>query len=316
MENRRLYPEINVCRAFLIFSVIIAHSKVNFPNDNITYTLINRAWESLGTIGVIGFFIVSGYLYYYNKDSPKKLLIKKFKTIIMPWIALGSLVFLITQIEVFNMSSKEIMKEYIKFISGNGSYLYFNTILIMLFILLYKLRRNDKILKFLIMLNGISIFLTYFFHFKVLTPFLNIFNWIGYFCIGILIAKKDKVKKLKNIDRKIIIIIFLLSLGVSTLFDQTTYFTPLNIVTQVTGVWVIFLISTYSAFNNKYMYFIAKHSFYIYLLHMPIVSLVKKIITHININLFCLIPIIVLIINCLFIKIIIEITNKIKEKNK
>ena len=65
-ETKRM---INVLKFFCIFSVICAHTNsISMRSDSLT--MISSSFLNiLGTIGVSIFFIISGFLYYYNTDK-------------------------------------------------------------------------------------------------------------------------------------------------------------------------------------------------------------------------------------------------------
>ena len=75
-ETKRM---INVLKFFCIFSVICAHTNsISMGSDSLT--MISSSFLNiLGTIGVSIFFIISGFLYYYNTDEFAFFLKKKRK---------------------------------------------------------------------------------------------------------------------------------------------------------------------------------------------------------------------------------------------
>ena len=73
-----------VSRAFAAMSVVAAH--LSFRESYVGAFL-----ERIGTIGVVAFFIMSGFFFRPNKFvGYKDLLKKKLESIIIPWIILGS----------------------------------------------------------------------------------------------------------------------------------------------------------------------------------------------------------------------------------
>jgi fucose 4-O-acetylase-like acetyltransferase len=114
----------NSAKVLSILSVILAHSKLN---DDSFY---NNIAERLGCIGVITFLFISGYFYNISKYGIQSFFFKRIKTIIIPWLFLGTVVFVFSRKELTLIS-------WFNWIIGNGTYLYYLTILMLCYICIF-----------------------------------------------------------------------------------------------------------------------------------------------------------------------------------
>ncbi len=269
----------NISRLIAIISVITAHTSFNI-NNPVLYNLIKR----FSSIGVIVFIIVSGY--YFNPQkyvTVKKFVKSKITTIILPWIFLGTLVFLESKIVMGDEIGFWI---WFKFLIGHNSYLYYLTVLMLCYLIYFYPVKHNKItitviISFLITI--ISQQLTAWGILAVksiyLTNYLNIFNWVGYFGLGLWLKNID-VYKLLTLFKKYIIAIIALWMGIFIMayyLDNTTgYFSLFAIPLQVLGAIIVFGISSFDVLNCKLTRYISKISFCVYLLHMAVVPVVYK----------------------------------------
>lgn len=292
MENKRYDSCLNATRAFLLVSIVAAHCGIAVSNDA-NRLLINslRWWKYFGCLGVPGFFIISGYL--YRKMAFQEFWRKKIQSIILPWFSCGVVVYFVCQFPKYSML------DMIKFLLGYNSFLYYLTILI-LFYLIYILIQDNQILNIVfIVLMVISLILT---EKNILvfpfTNYLNPLNWIGYFAFGRLLRMNDILYKLQSYKHMIVAILLMLIITVFSIVTHIeTYFCwtlPLG------GIMYFFACYTIcSATKNKERIFsvlnmVGRLSFTIYLLHMPVAAILKKIVYLTNEWLYIVLPLAVI----------------------
>lgn len=211
-------------------------------------------------------------------------------------------------------------KNWFNWIIGNGSYLWFLTILICCFFIFYFIKDKKIWLYFAIILNLTSLIITSFGFLTSFTEYsgikinnyLNIFNWIGVFALGIL-SQKELFRFIIFLRKNIIIflILFLIVLCLSIFLEPqyAGYFSKLAIPFEVVGCMTILAISSLKLFDKKNIYSISTFVFTIYLTHF-LVFPIKRILG--NILIFELInPIIILIVNYLVLMLGMRISKKI-----
>ena len=272
---------VSIMKFFAIFSVICAHCNSVSASAPFFAQTSSRFWQQIGTIGVIIFFIVSGALFHYNKYSLKGFVIKKLLNLFIPWVISGSIVYFY----VYIRKPPITFLSWLYYIIGNGSYLYYLTILFICYSFFYFLKplRHTYSLIIISVLTIVSVCLI---HDKgVITPYLDIFNWIGYFSFGILLSryKDNAIRIFSNIEKikLMIYFVFITSLILrSILKTNITYWGTLNFVCIVFGAVSFALIS--KTLSNHFMF--SKHlvalgdnSLFIYLWHMPVAGIVANI---------------------------------------
>jgi len=137
IERRSIY----LIKAYAIITVICAHTSIT-PKGVSPY--IGLILSNIGTIGVVIFFVLSGYLFFDNQDKFLKFLVKK-KQIIIPWIFCGVLVYIVTQ---FGGSQSEELsiKNMFLYLVGWYSSLYYLSILLVSYLVFFKLKKSNIIL--------------------------------------------------------------------------------------------------------------------------------------------------------------------------
>ena len=134
-------------------------------------------------------FIVSGYYFNPQKYVTIKRFIKsKYTSIILPWFVAGTWDFLRAKIIT---GEPVAILEWLKFIIGHNSYLYYLTILMICYLVyFYPIKHNKIAITAIIsiLITIVSQQLTAWGIFDIkriyLTNYLNIFNWVGYFSLG------------------------------------------------------------------------------------------------------------------------------------
>lgn len=285
MQAKDVNNTFYVLKFFAILAVVMAHSVYTLiPNDTVV-----KVFNSFGRCGVIIFFIISGYYFRKEKyDNVWQLLKAKLKTIVIPWIIWGLAIYCtrFTSIGLyFNL------KEIILWLLGFGTYLYFLTIYILLLCIFQLLPSKSVIQVILLLCTLINVYLvagnigpysvlkstSVRSDLIYLLTYLNIFNWIGFFSLGLLMRKKNIFEsinlwdfKYKNIIKKIITIFIILLLIVMILVEKgNTYWTNYSIWIEMSFFVILFQVSKLLK-DVRYIQEIGKITMPIYLIHFLI----------------------------------------------
>lgn len=266
---------VATARIYAILSVVCAHLSYS---DSIVGDLFVR----LGTIGVVVFLISSGYYFVPAKFNSLTDLIKsKAKSMCVPWLALGSLVW------VYNVLLSSKFRSpvgYLKWIFGNGTYLYYIPVLLVCFLICYKLPR--RALLGLVIINVVSVILT---ASGVLAPvidalhitsYLNFFNWVGFFALGMLLRGIDEAKILSCLKKIRIpaIILFVMALvATMKLCDEFSYFIYVSIPYELLGALAVFSVSTLPLVRIGVLARLSESTYAIYLVHMILIGLLDSV---------------------------------------
>lgn len=304
-------------KVFATISIVAAHCTSIELNSNKLNILFSYILKNLGYIGVGIFFITSGYLFHKNQYSFNIFLRKKIKTIIIPWIFSGTIVYLYVALRKGGIN----IINWINFIIGNNSYLYFLSLLMLFYIIFFGNCKNMILIYCSIIMSVINIILTASGYLSEINPYLNLFNFIIYFAIGLFISEKDILLEIANKCRyhiKILICAYIILIFLTNILGISSgYWGYATLIIQPIAILVIFGLSTYKKLYNDIILRIGCESFSIYLLHMPIAGIITNIFNKLNwwiITLFR--PIIVIIITMIFIYFFKYISNKLNISSK
>ena len=176
-----------IIKAFAIFSVLVSHLS-NVICDQGTFTAVSTvALEPWAIMGVPIFIVVSGFFYRRGPHDTRSFWKKKGITIVMPWILAGVLRNLV---DILLYHSREPFLYYVQRVLGFNSSFYFPFLLIMLFAVFKLIGGKLPLLWVSIGVNALSLVLeTLGFNYVSIllgTPSLNVFNWVGFFALGML----------------------------------------------------------------------------------------------------------------------------------
>lgn len=285
INNRYNYDEreyIYILKFFAIFSVVCAHSTSRIENLRGINYIISSVFSSIGSIGVPIFFIISGYLFNKSKKKILPFFKGKIRTIFMPWIICETVVWFYVVIRKGGIS----LVSWLNFMVGVRHSTYYLTVLIIFYILYFYLQNNDIFLGVTSIISIISIVTTSIgvnmFNTIMITPYLNIFNWMLYFSIGIFINRYNLMKTIAIFSRKVLIVtivLFLIDLYLHiSVGDVFSYWSRLSILNTIISIFVINGI-TLILLNRKVRLIgkIGEMSFSIYLLHELVVGLIVKV---------------------------------------
>lgn len=269
----------DVMKTLAILLVILMHSGFSaVPNVYIRCLLGN-----LAAGGVIVFFVLSGY-FFHAKGNFKGFIRKKFVRLCIPWAFGSTLVYVVTHLRTFGIL------DYVNFLFGNGSYLYYLTMLFLLNLIFFFLHKYRFTLWGAILLTVVSVLLTafdvipdavdktrlVFTYFE--NPYLNIFNWMGFFAAGILMQKRRILERLDTSKYGIRIVMLTLSLAVilGLVFCKQFleyYLMPLSLVNEL-AVFFLVLSLAWLLPNRLVLRLsvLGTMTFPIYLYHMPLAT--------------------------------------------
>ncbi len=260
-------------RTVAILTVISAHTTIKASS------FIADLYYAIGSIGVVLFFIMSGY--YYKKYSPSELIKKKTVSIVIPWIIIGTVVY---GVNTFLNSASFGISEWIMWILGYKTYLYYVVVLLFCFVIFYL--RNTAVLIGAIALNAASIALTAcgvmdpVINALHITNYLNIFNWIGFFAIGMLLRRINS-HKLYDFIVKTRLVWILLSISSTLIISiggyEIGYFTAIGWLYELISALSIMGLCTFSFMHIKPVSDISEMSYAVYLLHMMFTGIAAKI---------------------------------------
>lgn len=322
--KKEVSEAINAMKAMAIMSVAAAHCV--YSND-----ALQRVTDIIGVIGVIVFLIISGVL--FNKEEAIKVFLgKKFKRLIIPWLLYGLLTYAINLV----IAKKSFRIEMLfKWIIGYKTWLYYVPILLICMIIV-KVIKKDMIIWVLILATIVSIWLTSegYLSFLSITPYQNPLNWIGFFCLGVLLQKTSIKRKVPVVYGKkyyfvfgcisgVLVLAFILYYGYTKHYEiKPSYWLLFSVVFELMASLFIYLCSFLLA-KIKLIRNIGEISFPIYFLHMQVgINVVEIIFAYIPlmkiIGGFIVIvqPILVVIVTYILIKAMQLIARKIKIDKK
>lgn len=300
-----------VAKAFAILSVVCAH--VGFTNE---YFIADTIRNCLGQIGVAVFFVISGFFYKRTKGDTKKYWSKKIKTVFLPWIifAIGTFVLSV----ILNRSLDGFPLSFIKYFLGIGSLYWYMSISCVMFAIFKHITKRWQLI-LCIIISVVSVYLTVYHvipQYQYFNQYINLFNWIGFFALGILIRKENLLEELINTKSFIIsLIIVVASIGVAVLRgnEVKSYVDVTSLFTEVFGLILILNLSNYLA-NNKILIDIGKKSFFIYLMHIQIAGIITTRLPY-NAFFFILRPVIALAV-CYVVAVVFRYMLKLLKLDK
>lgn len=313
IDERRL---IFAIKSIALVSIVAAHSTPINSNSNKLNANFSWLLYQFGSIGVALFFIISGYLYYKSTNRSITLLLrKKTNNILLPWVFTGTIVYLYVHIRNNNIS----VISWLNFLIGNGSYLYYLTLLFVFYVLFYSKPKKSFVLYFGIIVFLISIILTSIGYLDIINPYLNPFNFLGYFIVGIIMYENNNFIRVVLMCRSKLL--YLLVLYFIVLFFmrlnnlESGYWGLLALVVQPLAIMVALGLSTFGIFLSDRIQYYGRLSYSIYLLHMPIAGVLNYFLnTHNLWHITLLRPIIVILITGFCIRLFVILVTKLRIK--
>ena len=302
-------PYLDQVKGLAMVSVICAHCNAVLVSENRFAIYSSLLLSNIGTWGVLCFFFVSGLLFKPSKGW-KEFITKKSKEIIVPWILSGIVVYLYVHIRKPPVTLPGLLN----FIIGNGSYLYYLTVLLLLYVFFFFLPIS-KSKPAAVLLFTVSFYCVVFKpEILGISPYLNACNWMGYFAAGMLFGRND-IAQIKKQLRAPLLVFFVLSICIIMTYlniisnNPGSYWGVPDAILSIIGAISILVLSSFQ--NNKKMAFIGQNSLYYYLWHMPIAGIVARVMNYKWLVYFTVIrPFIVLLILTAFLYAIKRVVPK------
>lgn len=310
--KERISKNIYIAKFFAIISVICAHcanvSSAYSPANVFAGKLLN----SVGSVGVGVFMFLSGYLLYTTKRNFGSFLKSKVLNIGIPWLFCGSAVYLYTTLRKGGLS----LAGWIKWLLGVDTYLYFLSVLFLLYLLCYFFRKNTIACVFLLILSVVSNVLTALGQLGFISGYLNPFNFLFFFACGLLCGRGNVLERVFDIAGKLCFCLaatYLLLLLTFTWFDVAIGYFKIFYI-PVEAIAILGILGMTDRIRNccpGVLTDMGRCSFSVYLLHMPVAGLVANIFDRIDFfSLTLLRPLVVLAITYFAIRLLMWAVNR------
>lgn len=301
-------------KAVAIVLTVCAHCNTVPENASFAARTVSYFLASLGSLGVPIFLFLSGYLFSYKPLM--KCIKMKIKSVIVPWLVCGTLVYIyiyIRKIEQISFST------YFKWIIGSNTYLWYLSISVLLIILgecICYISNRTKIaiqcIGIICMSISLAILLLERIDVLVFHPYFDIFRWQWIFALGMIARQKRLIDFIPSCVSPFVMVImalFLAALTGRSLSYWSIWWEPISIIVIISAI----MLCKYCK-CSLYAVDIGKKSFSIYLLHMPIAGITVNILNRFNdaIGVMTILrPVAVLAITFLLIKMVeIIVKNK------
>ena len=260
-------------KAFAIFLVVAAH--MSFTEVYHTAAIIRT---SLGQIGVIIFFYISGFFYSRQKGDSKRFWLKKSKNLFIPWIVFAFASFALSAVLYKRIDN--IPFNFLKHFFGVGTVYWYMTTLVILLVVFKFLYNKEWALYVCMVVSlvsialsaiGIIVYNAYF------NQYLNIFNWLGFFALGVYFRKYNLLEKIIGLKYFFISLIGTIISVVVVVFRGVqieAYVDITSLLVEMFGL-VLVLNLSYLLLKSKLLCDIGKKSFFIYLMHIQVVGLIN-----------------------------------------
>ncbi len=316
MKESKSFSErdyIFVVKAFALLSIVAAHVATVPQNTPPWNVLLGNMLSSIGSIGVGVFFLFSGYLYFRTTKTFYQFFYSKIRTILIPWSFCGTLLFLYVALRKGGLNFYNWFTTLTVF-----SHLYYLTVLMIFYLLFWKLRNNNRFLIVISCLSVISITLTGQ-ELLDIYPYINPLNWAIYFILGLLIRKYNLLEKLALFCKKwlaiicsiyVFILMVYLSIGI-----YISYWKHAAIIAELFAIALVLGVSSYCSGTKKANWFVylGKMSFSVYLLHTPFAGIITNFFNRFHLWYFTLFrPFIVILMTLTGIEMVRYLSKKIK----
>lgn len=274
-ERQYLY----IVKALAILSVVCAHCG-NVPEGYSSLNQIASVWLGYcGTMGVPVFYFLSGYFFENNKRNWIDFWKMKGISIILPWIFCATILWFYVVLRKGGIS----FEGWLKFVLGNGSSFYYLTVLILFYLVMFRIKRIKGVCGICIALSVISVIMTgqgiNFINKFFINAYLNPLNWIAYFAAGILMRRYNYMGKFREISRIVlpwILVLYLLAAGIHYMNGWSwTYWSKMAIINITIQMLMCFGLADYimskELFTARWVR-VGEISYTIYLCHQLLVG--------------------------------------------
>ena len=269
-----------IIKAFAIFSVLVSHLS-NVICDLGTFTTVSTVvLEPWAIMGVPIFIAVSGFFYRRGPHDTKAFWKKKGITIVMPWLIAGALRNLV---DVFVYHKGGTFLYCIQRMLGFNSSFYFPFLLILLFAVFKLMGNRPALLWVSIGVSAVSLVLeTLGYNYVSIllgTPSLNVFNWMGFFALGMLARRYRWDRRLAQspVVGWISVAVFTILYGLTAYgaFKEggTTYYRMDAAVFELSALLALYFLSyKLASRRQRILCEIGSCTYCVYLYHLVIVT--------------------------------------------
>lgn len=264
-------------KGLAIISVAIAHSPFQDAD-------LGRLATILGTIGVPIFFIISG-IFFDSSVGIIEFAKKKSRRIIIPWIIWGGITYFLhilhdnSDFEVGGVGC-------IKWVLGYGTWLYYVLVLLLCYVIFLIVKRPA--FKYILFIPAIITYVLSCYKQLEWLPYSNsqnVFNWIGFFCIGIILKEHKILEKSPKdiISQRTITLLLAITAIIGVIYFKTSYlmeFRPgywnfFAIPFELTAVIVLYYVS-FILKKCKLLLEFGRNSYILFFTHMQLgINIVK-----------------------------------------
>ena len=242
---------------------------------------VSRIAGAFGIVGVPIFFFTSGF-FFNRRESTKVFWKKKMRSIVIPWILYGTLLYLFA-CALNNFSKVEL--PFFRWIIGNGSWLYFVPVLIQCFIL-FRICDNkwfDAVVFLLFILSNVLCVRKIIVDLPLYSRNQMVFNWCGFFQLGML-ARKNILAVMKRLNQKPVkaaaVGLWILSAIYYFTTNYVGYWSPVALVHELLGIVAFFVIADTCLKKVNLLVDIGRNTYVIFFLHMQFgIPTVRRIFT-------------------------------------
>lgn len=193
------------------------------------------------------------------------------------------------------------LNSWVRFVIGDGSYLYYLTVLMLFYCVFTFLPFMRKKAVLIICEAVTAVSCLWFSEILPISPYLNPLNWIGFFALGIHLANREPIDMRKGRVLLFGSVTWLLCIGLVT-FQVLKgisgyYFGGLRAITSWVGAASVALLGVQldKGKKSKLLGNIGENSLFIYLWHMPVAGIVANVFSRGALQYFTLLrPVIVL----------------------
>lgn len=268
-------------KGLAILSVVSAHCNAISEISSKFADISSLFLQNIGTWGGVCFFVISGYLFHVS--NPKQFFMKKLKYICIPWFISATCVYLYVYLRKPPVS----ISSWVNFMTGNGSYLYYLTVLMILYMvfIVFPFMRTEVALIICELVTAGSVL--WFYNIGGVNPYLNPLNWIGYFAFGMQMSKHQeffevaeaKLTRFSGGGYILITIMLVWQIGQG---ESGGYWSGMNVIVTWLGAAMVGISGHILCRCQRirqicmFVYNAGMESFFVYLWHMPVAGIVVR----------------------------------------
>ncbi len=273
--------KIEILRAYAILSVACAHTAVGAGGSKLGF-IAHTILSYMSILGVPIFFFLAGYFHSLSKDDFGLFLKKKLIQIVLPSVFCFTILWLYVALRKGGLD----FATWLSFVTGEASTAYYVVCLLVLYLISFPFRKSKAF-----SLVGILISITWFAICELpfarvvdeafLSTYHNIFYWLGYFSLGLLVGNANCIDKLFRMAKKWLPLLMIASVAICFgLFYFGKYPTYFNgyafAITLLWGITIIGIAALDVYKPGGVIEKVGNYSFTIYLTHQLFSGLIIR----------------------------------------